>query len=239
MPHQPIPEASDHQENNQTGDPPYFDPNVKATHLRAPKRPLVSLGHTLSETTGPVFGHLDVAEHEQDLTRQHADPPVGQRMILHGRVLDGDGKGVPDALLEIWQANSAGRYIHKWDPYDAPLDPNFSGVGRCITDKDGQYRLVTIKPGPYPFGNHYNAWRPSHIHFSVFGPAFTTRLITQMYFPGDPLLPQDPIFNAIRDERARQRVICDFDLDATVADWANAYRFDIVLRGPGATPTEH
>lgn len=219
-------------------DPPYFHPNVKATRLRAPKQPLVSLEHTLSEVTGPVFGHSFVAEHERDLTQQHQGEPIGQRMILYGQVRDSDGKGVPNALLEIWQANSAGRYVHKWDPYDAPLDPNFSGVGRCLTDDQGRYEFVTVKPGPYPFGNHYNAWRPAHIHFSVFGTTFVTRLITQMYFPGDPLLPQDPIFNAIPDEAARKRAICEFDLDATVADWANAYKFDIVLRGPSATPME-
>lgn len=221
-----------------TSVPPYFDPNVTATRLRAPKKPLISLSHTLSETTGPVFGHHAVAEHEHDLTNQHEAEPIGQRMILYGQVRDSGGRGVPDALVEIWQANSAGRYIHKWDPYEAPLDPNFSGVGRCLTDNGGRYKFVTVKPGPYPFPNHYNAWRPAHIHFSVFGTAFVNRLITQMYFPGDPLLAQDPIFNAIPDARARERAICEFDLDATVADWANAYRFDIVLRGSKSTPME-
>jgi len=199
---------------------------------------MVSLTHTLSEVTGPVFSHNTVRDHESDLTAQHDGPPIGQRIILAGRVIDGDGKPVPSALLEIWQANSAGRYTHKWDTYEAPVDPNFSGVGRCLTDPEGRYGFVTVRPGPYPFGNHFNAWRPAHIHFSVFGRAFVTRLVTQMYFPGDPLLDQDPVFNAIPDPAGRQRLVCDFDLDATVADWANAYRFDIVLRGPEATPME-
>lgn len=238
MPHDPTGVASTFEDDGKVTDPPYFHPNVKATWLRAPKLPLVSLEHTLSEVTGPVFGHVAVEDHERDLTQQHQADPVGQRIILYGQVRDSDGRGVPDALLEIWQANSAGRYAHEWDRYDAPLDPNFSGVGRCLTDDRGRYEFVTIRPGPYPFGNHYNAWRPSHVHFSVFGTAFTTRLITQMYFPGDPLLAQDPIYNAIPGDRARKRAICEFDLDATVADWANAYKFDIVLRGRRATPTE-
>ena len=231
-------EPSTHREDDEMIDPPYFHPNVKATRLRAPKQPLISLQHTLSETTGPVFGHSDVADHEHDLTQQHERDPIGQRIILYGQVRDSDGRGIPNALVEIWQANSAGRYVHKWDPYDAPLDPNFSGVGRYLTDEQGRYEFVTIKPGPYPFPNHHNAWRPAHVHFSVFGTAFTRRLITQMYFPGDPLLAQDPIFNAIPGDQARQRAICEFELDATVADWANAYKFDIVLRGPTATPVE-
>lgn len=238
MPADPSPDPAEYPRESDQTVPPYFHPNVKATRLRAPKSPLISLTHTLSESTGPVFGDKAVAEHEHDLTKQHQAEPVGQRIILYGRVRDSDGRGVPNALLEIWQANSAGRYVHKWDPYDAPLDPNFSGVGRCLTDDQGHYSFVTIKPGPYPFGNHHNAWRPAHIHFSVFGTAFVTRLITQMYFPDDPLLSQDPIFNAIPDESARSRAICEFDLDATVADWANAYKFDIVLRGPRATPME-
>lgn len=219
-------------------DPPYLSERFRSSHLRAPREPLVSLRHTLSEVTGPVFGHRSVAGHEADLTTQHADPPIGQRIVLTGRVVDGDGRPVPDTLIELWQANSAGRYIHKWDRYDAPLDPNFSGAGRCVTGANGEYRFVTVKPGPYPFGNHHNAWRPSHIHLSVFGPAFVTRLVTQMYFPGDPLLSQDPVFNSVPGERARDRLICRFDLDRTVPDWANAYVFDLVLRGREATPVE-
>ena len=224
----------DHHES----DPPWLYPELKATRLRAPRRPLVSLTHTLSEITGPVFSHNSVEAHESDLTNQRDGPPIGQRIILSGRVRDGDGKPVPNTLVEIWQANSAGRYTHKWDTYQAPVDPNFGGVGRCLTDRDGNYRFVTIKPGPYPFRNHFNAWRPAHVHFSVFGRAFVTRLITQMYFPGDPLLAHDPVFNSIPDEGARQRLICSFDLDRTEADWANGYNFDIVLRGRAATPME-
>jgi protocatechuate 3,4-dioxygenase beta subunit len=219
-------------------DPPYLVPNYKSSRFRAPQQPLVSLKHTLSEVTGPVFGHRSVAKHEADLTTQHAAPPIGQRITLSGRVVDGDGRPVRNTLIEVWQANSAGRYTHKWDRYEAPLDPNFGGVGRCLTDDEGRYEFVTIKPGPYPFGNHHNAWRPAHIHFSVLGPAFVTRMVTQMFFPGDPLLVQDPVFNSVPGERARSRLICRFDLDATIPDWANAYIFDIVLRGRDTTPTE-
>jgi protocatechuate 3,4-dioxygenase beta subunit len=227
-----------YRRDNADVDPPYLVPAFKSSRLRAPSCPLVSLQHTLSEVTGPVFGHKSVSEHERDLTRQHEAAPIGQRIILSGRVVDGDGRPVRNTLLEIWQANAAGRYTHKWDRYDAPIDSNFSGVGRCLTDEHGNYEFVTVKPGPYPFGNHYNAWRPAHIHFSVFGPAFVTRLVTQMYFPDDPLLGQDPVFNSVPGERARERLICKFDLDATIPDWANAYRFDIVLRGRDRTPTE-
>jgi protocatechuate 3,4-dioxygenase beta subunit len=219
-------------------DPPYLVPEFKSSRLRAPREPLISLRHTLSEVTGPVFGHKSVSKHESDLTTQHQGAPIGQRIVLSGNVLAGDGRPVPDTLIEMWQANAAGRYTHKWDRYDAPLDPNFSGVGRCLTDSMGRYEFVTVKPGPYPFGNHHNAWRPAHIHLSVFGPAFATRLVTQMYFPGDPLLDQDPVFNSVPDARARQRLICRFDLGETVPDWANAYKFDMVLRGRQATPTE-
>jgi protocatechuate 3,4-dioxygenase, beta subunit len=158
---------------------------------------------------------------------------------VHGRVLDGDGRPVSNSLVEIWQANAAGRYTHQGDGHPAPLDPNFGGAGRCLTDDEGRYRFVTIKPGAYPWGNHRNAWRPAHIHFSLFGPAFATRLITQMYFPGDPLFGQDPIFNSVRDPEARQRMISAFDLKTTEPEWALAYRFDIVLRGRDATPMEH
>lgn len=227
-----------YRRDNLDVDPPYLVDDFKSSHFRAPRRPLVSLTHTLSEVTGPVFSTRSVAEHERDLTRRHDAPPIGQRIVLSGRVRDGDGRPVRNTLVEVWQANSAGRYIHKWDRYDAPLDPNFDGVGRCLTDDQGRYEFVTVKPGPYPFGNHHNAWRPSHIHFSVFGPAFVTRLVTQMYFPGDPLLKQDPVFNSVPGARARGRLICKFDLDSTVPDWANAYRFDLVLRGRDATPPE-
>lgn len=219
-------------------DPPYLYPDYVATRTRAPKRPLVPLPHTLSEITGPVYGHEDVGELDHDLTRQHDGEPLGERMILHGRVLDGDRRPVQGTLIELWQANSAGRYRHEIDAHPAPLDPNFSGAGRCITDNEGRYRFITIKPGAYPWRNHPNAWRAAHIHLSLFGPAFATRLVTQMYFPGDPLFFQDPIFQAVRDERDRGRLISEFDLDTTVPEWALAYRFDIILRGREATPME-
>jgi protocatechuate 3,4-dioxygenase beta subunit len=218
--------------------PPYRYPDYKATLMRAPKEPLVILPHTLTEVTGPAYGHGKVGPLDHDLTRQHEGEPLGERVIVTGRVLDGDGRPVRNSLIEVWQANAAGRYVHAGDRHPAPLDPNFSGAGRCLTDDEGRYRFVTIKPGAYPWGNHDNAWRPAHIHFSLFGPAFATRLITQMYFPGDPLFEHDPIFQSVRDPKARQRLISRFDLDTTEPDWALGYKFDIVLRGREATPME-
>ena len=218
--------------------PPYLFPDYLATRLRAPRRPLTLLPHTLTEVTGPLLGEGRVGELDHDLTRQHRGEPQGQRIVVTGRVLDGDGRPVPHTLVEVWQANAAGRYAHEVDRHPAPLDPNFRGVGRCLTDADGGYRFVTVKPGAYPWNNHDNAWRPAHIHFSLFGRAFTQRLVTQMYFPGDPLFGQDPIFNAVPDPAARQRMVARFALDATVPEWALGYRFDIVLRGRDATPTE-
>jgi protocatechuate 3,4-dioxygenase, beta subunit len=219
-------------------DPPYLHPDYVATRTRAPKRPLVVLPHTLSEVTGPVFGHEEIGALDHDLTRQHVGEPLGERVVLHGRVLDGDGRPVRNTLIELWQANAAGRYRHEVDAHPAALDPNFSGAGRCITDDEGRYRFITVKPGAYPWRNHPNAWRAAHIHLSLFGTAFATRLVTQMYFPGDPLFFQDPIFQSVRDERQRERLISEFDLDNTVPEWALAYRFDIVLRGREATPME-
>ncbi|MEV0705147.1 protocatechuate 3,4-dioxygenase subunit beta [Saccharopolyspora sp. NPDC050389] len=207
-------------------------PEYRSSSLRYPKQPLQYLPQYLTEVTGPLLGQDRCGERDHDLTVQHADEPLGERIIVSGRVLDSGGKPVPNTLVEIWQANSAGRYRHQGDRHPAPLDPNFSGTGRCMTDSDGNYEFITIKPGAYPWRNHDNAWRPAHIHFSLFGQAFTQRLITQMYFPGDPLFYQDPIFNAVRDEKARERMISRFDLDTTVPEWALSYKFDIVLRGP-------
>jgi protocatechuate 3,4-dioxygenase beta subunit len=219
-------------------DPPYLHPDYVGTRLRAPKEPLVVLPASLSELTGPVFGESRLAETDADLTRQHAGEPLGERITVSGRVLGSNGKPLRGQLVEIWQANSAGRYRHEVDTHDAPLDPNFSGGGRCLTDEDGAYRFVTVLPGAYPWGNHPNAWRPKHIHFSLFGRAFPERLVTQMYFPGDPLFPFDPIFNSVRDEAARQRMIAAFELERTQPDWALGFRFDIVLGGRAATPFE-
>ncbi|MGD0436228.1 MAG: protocatechuate 3,4-dioxygenase subunit beta [Bryobacteraceae bacterium] len=218
--------------------PDYLYEPYRATVPRAPRQPLVLHPETLSERTGPVFGPADVSGNCGDLTRQHSGEPLGERIIVTGRVVDDRGRSVPKTLIEIWQANAAGRYFHNKDDHRAPLDPNFTGGGRVLTDANGCYRFVTVKPGAYPWHNHDNAWRPAHIHFSLFGPAFATRLITQMYFPGDPLFAFDPIFQSIRDENARQRLIARFDLGATEAEWALGYRFDIVLRGRDATPFE-
>jgi protocatechuate 3,4-dioxygenase beta subunit len=209
-----------------------------STIKRAPSRPLVPLPHTLSELTGPVYGHESVRPDDADLTRQHAGEPLGERIIVTGRVLDEDGRPVPDTLVEVWQANAAGRYVHVVDQHEAPLDPNFTGAGRAVTDAEGRYRFVTVKPGAYPWRNHHNAWRPAHIHFSLFGHSFLSRLITQMYFPGDPLFPFDPIFHSVSDPAARERMISKFDLDTTQPEWALGFEFDIVLRGRQATPFE-
>ena len=218
--------------------PEYLHPPYASTRKRAPTQPLVLLPHTLSEVTGPLFGDDHVRVEDGDLTRQHGGEPLGERIIVGGQVLDENGRPVPQTLVEIWQCNAAGRYRHKNDAHDAPLDPNFSGAGRVLTDKDGRYGFVTIKPGAYPWRNHQNAWRPAHIHLSLFGRAFVTRLVTQMYFPGDPLLPHDPIFNGTANEKARNRLVADFDWDTTVPEHALGYRFDIVLRGRDATPME-
>jgi protocatechuate 3,4-dioxygenase beta subunit len=218
--------------------PNYLHPAYKSSIKRAPSKPLIWLPHTLSELTGPLFGEDAVAPNDSDLTAQHEGEPLGERIVVSGRVMDEDGHPVPRTLIEIWQCNAAGRYRHKVDTHGAPLDSNFTGCGRTLTDSEGGYRFVTIKPGAYPWGNHYNAWRPPHIHFSLFGPAFLARLVTQMYFPGDPLLPFDPIFNSIPDERARNYLISGFDWDTTIPGHALGYCFDIVLRGRDATPME-
>jgi protocatechuate 3,4-dioxygenase beta subunit len=218
--------------------PKHLTPGYRSTVKRSPSKPLVIVPQTLSELTGPVYGHDAVQENDADLTKQHKGEPLGERIIVHGHVLDEDKQPVPDALVEIWQANACGRYVHNVDQHPAPLDPNFTGAGRTITDKKGYYRFITVKPGAYPWGNHHNAWRPNHIHFSVFGHSFLSRLVTQMYFPGDYLFPFDPIFNSVTDEKARQRMVSTFDLENTIPDWALCFRFDIVLRGREATPQD-
>ena len=219
--------------------PPYLYPDYKSTGLRGPTRPLVPLSQSLSELTGPVYGQDVVGEFDHDLTRNAArsGEPLGERIIVTGRVMDEGGRPVPDTLIEIWQANAAGRYIHEVDQHDAPIDPNFLGAGRTLTDRDGRYRFLTVKPGAYPWGNHDNAWRPNHIHFSLFGPSFATRLVTQMYFPGDPLLDLDPIFLGTPAD-ARDRLVSRFSLDVTEPEFALGYEFDIVLRGTSETPME-
>ena len=217
--------------------PPYLYPDYVATRLRAPE-PLVPLPRTPTETTGPLLGEGRVGALDHDLTRQHPGEPLGERIIVQGRLLDADGRPVPGMLVEVWQANAAGRYRHDVDRHPAPLDPNFSGAGRCVTDAAGRYRFVTVKPGAYPWRNHHNAWRPAHLHFSLFGRSITQRLVTQMYFPGDPLLALDAIYNSVPDPAARRRLVARFDLETTEPQWALAYRWDIVLRGRHATPLE-
>ena len=220
-------------------EPPYLFPDYRATQLRAPGRDLVKLPHEwFHRARGPAFGRIPVKPEDSDLTRQHRGEPVGERIILTGRVLDSDGRPVRNTLVEVWQANAAGRYIDPVDEHPAPLDPNFTGAGRCLTDADGRYRFTTVKPGAYPWRNHPNAWRPAHVHFSLFGESLASRLVTQMYFPGDPLIPLDPILNSIGDRRGRELLIAKFDPDSTMPEWALAYRWDIVLRGRNATPME-
>lgn len=220
------------------GQPPSLHPEYASTMLRAPRQPLVRLPHTQTEITGPTDWKELMGESSEDLTVQHAGTPIGQRIVVEGRVLDEDRRPVPGTVIEIWQANAAGRYVHKKDQWDAPLDPNFSGAGRAMTDVEGRYRFVTIRPGAYPWGNHDNAWRPAHIHFSLLGPAFATRLVTQMYFPDDPLIDIDPIANAV-PMPYRQRMVGRFDIGITKPNWALGYRFDLVLRGRAATPFEN
>jgi protocatechuate 3,4-dioxygenase beta subunit len=219
------------------GQPPSLHPPYRSTALRAPRQSLVRIPQTLTELTGPADFEALMGPAMADLTRQHAGEPVGQRIIVAGRVLDEAGRPIPRTVIEIWQANAAGRYIHAADQWDAPLDPNFTGAGRVVTDDDGRYRFVSVRPGAYPWKNHDNAWRPAHIHLSLLGPAFATRLVTQMYFEGDPLIAIDPIACAA-PEAVRGRMIANFDLSLTQPSWALGYRFDIVLRGPGATPME-
>lgn len=219
--------------------PPYIHPGYKSTPLRGPKKKLVPLAHTLSELAAPVYGHDQFGELDHDLTRNARinGEPLGERIIVAGRVMDERGRPVSNTLVELWQCNAAGRYVHQVDRHDAPLDPNFLGAGRCITDKEGRYRFLTIKPGAYPWGNHPNAWRPNHIHFSLFGEYFASRLVTQMYFPGDPLMAFDPILQGT-PVAARDGMVAKFSMDLTEEGYALGYRFDIILRGRKATPME-
>ena len=219
--------------------PLHLHPPYVTSKQRAPTKPLVRLPQTISELTGPSFSRDIVKLSSFDLTRQHSGEPLGQRIVVSGRVMDEGDRPVPHTLIELWQANAAGRYLHERDQHDAPLDPNFTGFGQVLTDSEGRYTFVTIRPGEYPWRNHYNAWRPAHIHFSLFGPAFATRLVTQMYFPGDPLLAHDPIFNCVDDENARNRLISIFDWNCTIPEQALGYRFDIVLRGRDSSPFEN
>ena len=216
------------------GYPPY-----RSSILRHPKRPLVVLPDPEAvELTGPVFGAADVTELDADLTRQHVGEPLGERITVSGRLLDRDGRPVAGQLVEVWQANASGRYAHQRDQHPAPLDPNFTGAGRCLTDTEGRYRFTTIKPGAYPWRNHDNAWRPAHIHFSVFGTAFTQRLVTQMYFPGDPLFRHDPILQSVTDDAARERLVAHYVHEYSQPERSLGYAWDIVLDGPARTWTE-
>ena len=219
--------------------PPYLHADYKSTALRGPTRPLMPLKQQLRQLRAPVYGHDSIGALDHDLTRNAArnGAPLGERIIVTGRVLDERGRPVRNTLVEVWQANAAGRYVHKVDQHDAPLDPNFLGAGRCLTDADGRYRFLTVKPGAYPWGNHPNAWRPNHIHFSLFGEYFASRLVTQMYFPGDPLLAHDPIYQGT-PAGARERLVSRFTLDVTEPGFALGYEFDIVLRGAAETPME-
>jgi protocatechuate 3,4-dioxygenase beta subunit len=219
--------------------PPLLYPPYASTILRAPTKPLIPLSHALAETGGPAFGHEKLGPLDHDLTRngRRNGEPLGERIVVTGRVTDEDGRPVRNTLIEIWQANAAGRYVHKVDQHDAPLDPNFLGAGRCVTDDEGRYKFYTIKPGAYPWRNHFNAWRPNHIHLSLFGNTIASRLVTQMYFPGDPLLALDPIYLGV-PEGARERLISSFSIDVTEPDFCLGYVFDIVLRGRAETPFE-
>ncbi|HET9877432.1 MAG TPA: protocatechuate 3,4-dioxygenase subunit beta [Mycobacterium sp.] len=213
-------------------------PPYRSSMLRHPTHELLHADPEEIELWAPCFGECDVDPLDADLTIQHAGQPIGERAVVTGRIVDGEGRPVRRQLVEIWQANASGRYIHQGDQHPAPLDPNFTGVGRCLTDDDGNYRFTTIKPGPYPWRNHHNAWRPAHIHFSLFGTDFTQRMITQMYFPGDPLFALDPIYQSITDQKARDRLVAAYDHDVTSHEWATGYRWDIVLTGAAGTPFE-
>ena len=218
--------------------PEFLAPAYASTIKRAPRLAPIALTPSLSELTGPRFDPRRLGASSNDLTAGHKAEPIGERIWVTGRVLDDAGKPVSNTLIEIWQANAAGRYLHDGDQHNAPLDPNFTGMGQVFTDEHGGYRFRTVRPGAYPWRNHYNAWRPAHIHFSLFGPAWATRLVTQMYFPNDPLLDFDPIYQAIGDAQARRRLVSELDWETTEPEQALGYRFDIVLRGRSSTPME-
>ena len=213
-------------------------PPYRSSSLRHPRHDLVLVDPDGAELARPCFGDSEVDPAESDLTRTQSGEAIGERIVVAGRVLDGEGRAVAGQLVEVWQANSAGRYAHAGDQHPAPLDPNFTGVGRCRTGADGSYRFTTIKPGPYPWRNHLNAWRPAHIHFSLFGTEFTQRIVTQLYFPGDPLHDLDPIFRSVVDPKARARLIAAYDHNLTEPEWATGHRWDIVLTGAHATPRD-
>ncbi|MEN9909660.1 MAG: protocatechuate 3,4-dioxygenase subunit beta [Bacteroidota bacterium] len=220
--------------------PPKLYTEYTSTILRAPSKPMILLKKSLTERTGPLFQDFNLGALDHDLTKNSIKngEPLGERIVVHGTVRNEKGEPIPNTILEIWQANAAGRYVHKIDQHEAPLDPNFLGTGRCMTDAQGNYKFYTIKPGAYPWGNHHNAWRPNHIHFSLFGNQIVSRLVTQMYFPGDPLLEYDPIYQAVK-AKGRELLISKFDLEVTEPNFALGYRFDIVLKGNQATPFEN
>ena len=237
-----MPKSGEYYQRNRAWHPPALTPNYKTSVTRSPRLALISLQNSISEITGPVFGHNDIDPIDNDLLKNYAqagESPIGERIILHGRVLDQNSKPVANTLVEIWQANAGGRYRHKKDTYLAPIDPNFGGCGRTLTDENGYYYFRTVKPGAYPWRNYINSWRPAHIHLSIFGSGFAQRLITQCYFEGDPLIPECPIVQSIPDPAAVQQLTARIDMNATVPLDSIAYRFDIVLRGRRATLFEN
>lgn len=236
-----VPQPFEFFQRDRRQQPPAFTPDYKSTTLRSPRLALWSLQNSLSEVTGPIFGHDELGPQDNDLLLNYAKAgePIGERTVIHGRVLDENARPVPGALVEIWQANAGGRYRHSNDTYFAPIDPNFGGCGRTLTDADGYYVFRTVKPGAYPFRNHVNSWRPAHVHFSLSGPGFAQRLITQMYFEGDPLIPMDSILGTVPDAAARQRLVARLDLNHSIPLDSLCYRFDIVMRGRRATVFEN
>jgi protocatechuate 3,4-dioxygenase beta subunit len=227
------------EEKTNSTQPPHLYPGYKSTILRSPTKPLILAREFIKDLSLPVFGESCIGELDHDLTKNAIKngQPIGERIKVSGRVMDQNGRPLSNVLIEIWQANSAGRYVHKAEIHDAPLDPNFLGAGRMLTDKEGKYTFYTVKPGAYPWGNHYNAWRPNHIHFSIMGHQFDQRLVTQMYFPGDPLFDYDPIFQAV-PKHARDLLVSKFKIEWTEAEFALAYEFNIVLNGSKSTPFE-